>query len=675
MITSIHIPRTAPWLPPSLRLVPGPVRRTVRFTDAERKIFRRARKLRPSRWAEQHRVLTMSSLPGKWKNEVTPYLAGIMDASFFPSVREITIVAAPQTGKSEVVCNCLGIATDQDPGPVIVVFPDEKTSRENCRDRYQAMFRSSPKLRTYLTGFADDLTEEKIRLVHMPIYFGWARSASSMANKPCRYAVNDEVDKYTDGKRETSAILQTKNRLTTYDGDEKHWIISSPTVPAGPIWRSYLGAQVRFDYAVRCPVCSELQLMTFGQFKWPHKDEPGADGKCHSEDPEIIEAQRLARYECPLCLAKWNDYERDMAVRGGQWMARVETADAPPALGLPLFEYLKTVRPAKIAFQIPAWISRFVSLSKTAACFLRGLTDADEFKNFCNKHKAMPWEMKVISKNAEQVLAARCDLPPQTVPDTAIALTAGVDVQLHGFWYVVRAWAPDLTSWLIHYGFLATWADVEQLLFETAYPVAGHPDRTFRIFRACVDTGGSRKFEDMTMTEETYFWLLKNRGRRGMSLWGTKGASHTLPGFLSLGNGIIATPSGKKLPEALRLINVDTDKGKDQYHYRLKLASDGDTRELPGAGFLHAGTGVDYSAQILAEEKQIDEKKRELWVNPHNRPNHLLDAEILAAACVEMEFPGGGLRILAEAVKRQQDASSAAAPAKKKTKSSEYRRW
>ncbi|MBN1224406.1 MAG: phage terminase large subunit family protein, partial [Candidatus Aminicenantes bacterium] len=112
--------------------------------------------------------------------------------------------------------------------------------------------------------------------------------------------------------------------------------------------------------------------------------------------------------------------------------------------------------------------------------------------------------------------------------------------------------------------------------------------------------------------------------------------------------------SGKKLPEALRLISVDSQKAKDQFHYRLNMAVKEETRDLPGAGFLHSGVGDDYIAQILAEEKQLDEKGREAWVNVHQRPNHLFDAEILAAACVEMEFPGGGLRLIAEYLKEQE---------------------
>lgn len=645
---TIHIPNDTPWLPPALRHTTEPVRYTFRFSSAERKILRKRKKIPASKWCEQHRVVTMSVLPGKWKNEITPYLVGIMDASFFSSVREIVICAAPQTGKSEAVNNCIGYAIDRSPGPAIMVYPDEKTSDTNSEDRLQAMITSSRRLRSYTTGFEDDLSKKRIKLQHMPIYFAWARSAASLANRPCKYAVNDEADKYpvTAGKRETSPILLTKARLITYEGQEKHWILSSPTIESGPIWKAFIAAQVRFDYWVECPACGKLQKMKFGQIKWARKTEPAEDEKYHSEDPETVETEKLAWYECSHCLAEWSDYDRDRAVRYGRWQDR--------KTGMELFEYLNEFRPAKIAFHVPSWISRFVPLAKVAAAFLRGLTNLEKFKDFHNKHKAEPWKQIVISKDEDQILKARCELPPQIVPQEAIALLCGIDVQLHGFWFVVRAWAADLTNWNIHYGFLATWDDVEKLLFETNYPVADS-DRSMRIFRAAVDTGGGKKYKDMTMTEETYFWLIKNRGRGGVALWGTKGSSMNLPGMLSLGNTITMTPAGKKLAGGLRILSVDTEKAKDQYHHRLGLAAKG----LPRGAYLHAETGTDYAAQILAEEKQITEKGREEWVNIHQRDNHLLDCECLAAACAEMEFPGGGIRLIAEHLKQQKTQPAA----------------
>ena len=274
--------------------------------------------------------------------------------------------------------------------------------------------------------------------------------------------------------------------------------------------------------------------------------------------------------------------------------------------------------------------------------------------------------MVLISRNDQQILAARCELPDQVVPATAVALTAGIDVQQHGFWFVVRAWAPDLTNWLVHYGFLPTWKAVEKLLFENVYPVDGEPERTLKIFRACVDTGGTGKYEDMTMTEETYFWIVKHKYLGALELWGTKGSSTAMPGMLSLGNEIIATHSGKKLPNGLRILMLNSAKLKDQYHSRLALAADVETRDLPAAGFLHKDTGNDYVQQIIAEEKRQDDKTgHESWVNTHGRANHLFDAEVLAGACSDAMFPGGGLMLMAGYIQKQQQAVPHQEPVKK----------
>jgi len=639
---AVRIDRSRPWVPETLRQAAGKVRLRVVFSEAEKKIFRKLKKIPVSRWAERYRYVTMSVLPGRWKNEITPYLAGIMDASWHPAVQTVILCKSPQVGGTEAMLNCLGYAIDRDPGPALCIYPDELTGKENSQDRIQPMIKGSPRLRGYLTGVDDDSTSLRINLKHMPIYIAWARSAARLANKPIRYLLFDEVDKYpaTAGKRETDPISLGEARTITYRFNRKIWKISTPTTETGNIWRALTTeAQLVFDFWVRCPACGTEQKMEFRQIKWPRAAEPGPDGKHHSEDPAVIEAEKLAWYECPACLAQWNDYERDAAVRAGGWRDRAEGLKLPEALG--------RKRPVRIGFHLPSWLSPFVSLSEIASAFLRGLSDINKFKDFHNKHLAEPWKLTVVSGSAEQVLAARCPLPAQVVPEEAIRLTCGVDVQQHGFWFVVKAWAANGTSWTIHYGFLQTWEEVEELVFETAWPV-GETGRTMKIFRCCVDTGGGEKFEDMTMTEETYLWLLRNRGRGGVALWGTKGSSAALPGMLRLGNEILATPRGRKLPAGLRILSVDTAKAKDQFHYRLKLAANAQTRELPGAMFLHRDTGMDYAAQILAEEKQLDERGREEWVNVHHRPNHLLDAEILAAACVEMEFPGGGLRLLAE---------------------------
>jgi len=642
-IQTVHIPRSAPWLPPTLLSNPSEIRHHVRFSDAEKRVFRKHKKIPVSKWAEMYRYVKMSVLPGRWKNSTTPYLAGIMDASMDPAVQTIIICKPPQWGGTEGVLTCIGYAIDRAPGPVMMVYPDELTGKENNQDRIKPMLEESPRLRSYLTGADDDKGMLRINLTNMPLYIAWARSAARLANKPIRYIVFDEIDKYPDtaGRREADPISLGEKRTTTYRYNRKIWKVSTPTIETGNIWKALTTeAQVIFDYFVTCPFCGHHHKMEFKNIEWEHEKEPGPDGKCHSLPPEEIEAGKLAWYKCPQCEAMWTDYDRDRAVRNGKWRSRGD--------GIELYEYLRVKRPLKIGFHSPSWVSPFVSLAEIAAAKLRGDSDISKKKDFYNNHKVEPWKLNIISKDEATILAAKTDLPPQTIPESAIALTCGIDVQKHGFWFVVRAWSAVLTSWLVHYGFLETWDDVEKLLFDSAYPVMD-TGRSMRIFRACIDTGGGEKYDNMTMTDETYFWLIKNRGRGGVAVWGTKGASNPLPDKLRIGGDILSTNSGKKLPAAIRIIQVDTHRMKDHYHYCLGLASVADTRHLPGAAFLHSGVGSDYAAQILAEEKQATEKGGEEWVNIHQRPNHLLDADILSFLGAEMTFPGGGLRLIAYA--------------------------
>ena len=167
-------------------------------------------------------------------------------------------------------------------------------------------------------------------------------------------------------------------------------------------------------------------------------------------------------------------------------------------------KYLETYHPKKIGFHLPAWISYFVTLSESAAAFLRGLNNRTKMKDFRNNSAAEPWqEYEVLAKQEDtQILECKADFAPQTIPESAVALTAGVDLHKAGFPYVVRAWAKDFTSRNIDHGHLGSWNDLEQPLFNTEYPVE-NSSRTMRIWRAGLDTGGGE-------VQERYF--LNGRG-------------------------------------------------------------------------------------------------------------------------------------------------------------------
>jgi phage terminase large subunit GpA-like protein len=270
------------------------------------------------------------------------------------------------------------------------------------------------------------------------------------------------------------------------------------------------------------------------------------------------------------------------------------------------------------------------------------LGDPKKLQGFANSTLGEHWKITVIKSSESELLKARTDLEPQTVPGSAVAITAGIDPQKYGFWFTVRAWARDYNSWLIHYGFLTHWAEVEQLLFETHYPIVGTEGKTKGIWRACLDTGGGKGQYDFdpSMTEQAYWWLRDNAIGKGCTVYGTKGATRPLAGKIHVGKMLDQTPSGQPLPGGIRLIHLNTDDLKDMYHFRLQNAVDGDAQ----AAYLHKETGTDYAKQILAEEKILNEKGLQEWIRI-KQDNHYLDCECMTMVAADPEFYGGGINL------------------------------
>ncbi|MDE6735529.1 MAG: phage terminase large subunit family protein, partial [Desulfovibrio sp.] len=244
------------------------------FGRGERAVLRHRAPIPASQWAERHRVVHESSRKGPWRKLVTPYSVGIMDAAFYPSVRVESIIKCPQSGATEAVHNCVGYTIDRAPGPVLYVYPDEATARENAQDRIIPMLRSSPRLREYLTGTSDDMGSLRIKMSHLTIYMAWSGSAARLGNKPIRYLVLDELDKYQGTKREAAAEALAEKRVITWGSRAIIWKLSTPTVVDGPIDRAFKASEARFRFHVVCPHCGCELLMDFEHIGWPEKTDP-----------------------------------------------------------------------------------------------------------------------------------------------------------------------------------------------------------------------------------------------------------------------------------------------------------------------------------------------------------------------------------------------------------------
>lgn len=630
-------PKLANWFPEELEAARPPDEITV------------------SQWAERNRVLSRhTAIKGPYSLEMVPFLAPIMDACNNPDVDEVVCVKSAQIGGTDgLLCNTIGYYCDQEPSSILIVLADQETAQYVGAEKIEPMFMDSPSLLRLYDPKTFNANEIKT-MNGGYISIGWASSVSKLGSKPIRIVICDEIDKpgYYAASKEASALSLCRERTNTFpEGFKKHIFFSTPTVEEGNVTAELLSCDVIFDWHVPCPSCGQFQPLRWSAdplyaYGFTEGQYRGDDGELHKFGGVVWEGGSeathddilaTARYRCGECGYLMDDIEKNEAVRRGKMVPRGEISGRERKIGFHVNRVYSLFDGGKITRIVQAWVSaqKYVGPEKQR-----------QIQGFLNSTLAEPWKQVIVKAESSKILQARCNLPPMIIPDEAVALTCAIDNQKAGFWFVVRAWARDFTGWMIHYGFLPTWDDVDSLIFRNSYSTADG-QRSLRIWRAAIDTGGGAKDEgEMSMTEETYWWLLKN-ANRGVRLWGTKGSSHSLSGgYFRPGEEILKTPSGKRLPPQFRIILIDTDAMKDAYHYGITQAIEGG----PHALYLHSETGNDYAAQIMAEEKRIDQKSHaEEWVRV-KRDNHLLDAEVLAVALAHPQWVGGGVNL----VQRQQ---------------------
>lgn len=563
---------------------------------AERRVCEPPSAADPAQWAEKFRTVFAGERAGRpWRNDYTPYLTFPMQVLAWPSVRRVNLCFVPQSGKTQIGLNFVGWVADCHPAPVLWVMPDEDASKKSYDKRLNPLFTKTERLRGLLTGRARDMGYGGIKLANgFDLTLGSAKSVSSIASDSIRFVIEDETDKYGDfAGKEASPISLIEERTRSYSNTSTIIKMCTVTTPTGVIWQALESeSDVVFDYFARCPhpLCGSFQLMKFEQINFRGID-----------DPREMERTRAARYVCEDCGSEWDDRLRNQAVAGGEWRARHDV----PA-------------PTSVGFHLPAWNSRFVSLSECAAAALHGKTSPIKKQHFVTQICCLPWE-DVVRDPDEDRLRELVDpeLSPGTVPEGVIALTLAVDMQKTHFAYSVMAHAvrPVRRSWIIDYGEVGSWSELDTIL-TTTWPMSG--GGKMGIWRGGLDTGGGQAEDGVwSRTEEAYLWLQdpKRRGR----MFGLKGASRPMQKPIARTEVDVLPKSKRKLAHVVELRTIDTTYFKDMVDERV---NDPETGRLL---HFHAQTGADYLRQLTAERKVRDAKGRVSWETKGSRANHQWD--------------------------------------------------
>jgi len=541
-----------------------------------------------SEWAEKYRVLDSKSaaIPGKWNNEVTPYLVDIMNEFNNVETEEIIFVKPTQVGGTEALQNMVGYVVMQDPSPCMIVYPTDTLAESVSENRLQPMFKNSPELKKRFKE--NESSKLELQFEGMYITLSGANSPSSLASKPIRFLFLDEVDKYPGAsKKEADPIKLARERTKTFP-NRKIFMTSTPTLKTGQIWKAKESADVVKHYKVPCPHCGEYIELQFKQLKWPNDE-----GMSYADRAEF------AYYVCQECGGIITDQHKPQILRYGRWEIVKQ----------------RTQFPRKVCYWINTLYSPFVRFSEIAKEFLSTKDDPEDFQNFVNSWLAEPWEDTKLKTNADLVLERQTDYEEFEVPDWAILLTGGVDVQETSLYWTIRAWGPYLTSQNIAHGQALSFREIEEIMNAEYKKANGE----VHLVNLCAIDSGDQ-------TDEVYDFCADN------SEWAipVKGVSNTYFHFkISTINKVTSKAHGT------RLLLVDGGKYKDMIASRMARPNG------RGSWMVFKGCDREYAEQVTAEHK-VKVKTRggrevETWApKTTHADNHYLDAEVYCMAAADV---------------------------------------
>lgn len=412
------------WLPPAPP-------RTYSLFPGEQLAFRAGTGKMGAAWAEGNRHVHVTPIPGPWHNSVAPHLVDIMDTFAEEHFQHGTIAGGSQGGKTDLLHNCIGMVSDNAPGPALLVMQDQATGGDTITDRLIPMFRDTPTLRKLRTKNPDDMGRQRIRLRNgMVIYLAWSNSEGRLASKPIRYLFRDEIDLWP-----LSALKKSYARTRAFKHSRKIMDACTCSTVDGAVWQAQNHAQECREYYAKCPYCGHEQTLKFAGIRW-------ADGII---DPNQLSSNGSAWYECEECQHKWDEYDRDDAVKAGRWKRREDK--------------IVHLRPSSVWWHVPPMLSQFVFFNEIAQAYLTTLTEPtiENLKYFYNDCLGLPLpedsEGETIKE--KELYARREHYAPEgsdwRVPMQACVITADVDVQSNRLECEVVAWGPGHESWGIEY--------------------------------------------------------------------------------------------------------------------------------------------------------------------------------------------------------------------------------
>lgn len=554
--------------------------------------WRPPKRMSLSEWADEYAFLSAesSAKEGRWRT--LSYQRGIMDAMTDPTIERLVFMKSARVGYTKMLNNLVGYHIHQDPCSIMVVQPTIEDAEGYSKEEIAPMLRDTKCLRGLVADAKSRDANNTIRNKSFPggiLGMVGANSPGGFRRVSRRVVLFDEIDGYPPSAGAEGDQIKLGIRRTEHFWNRKIIMGSTPTVDGVSRVQKAFEETDKRRYFVPCPHCDSFQFLKWENLKWPNRQP------------------MKAGYVCEECGGFIEHSQKYDMLEHGQWRATAE--------GLP----------GVAGFHIWAAYSYSPNASwgQLASEWVEAQGNTEALKTFVNTVKGEVWKDKGQSVSDEILYQRQQEREwdydgTKLLPEGALLLTNGVDVQPDRLELETIGWGLGQESWSIDYRVIMGDPNgplVWQLLDNYLATEFQHPTGVrLRAARTFVDTGGSS-------TKAVYDYVA---ARADVGVFGIKGRGGD--GLPAVGN-----PSKTDLSK-VPIVPLGTFTLKDTVYGSLAI-------EEPGPGYCHFPKRYDqkFYKGLTAEEVRVKTNKKGFpvreWFKVRER-NEQLDCRAYGTAAM-----------------------------------------
>lgn len=408
----------------------------MNLVEAAARLAWRPPDIRPVwQWAEDNYTVPVSSMPGLWRADNSPWVKKLMEVFPDNRVKVITVLCSAQSSKTETMLAILSWIIAEDPSPTMWVTSNEEEALKFWTERMEPSLRNCPPVAAQLPQDRSHFKNQEIHFPTMTLEVIGANAPSKLQSRPRRFLLLDEVRNW----KNKGALAMVSKRVRTF-WNSRIVLLTCPDRVKDETHLSFLeGTQYR--YHVPCPSCSMKAPLKWANLKWDTNEETKPGG--------IWNFRKLAetiRYRCPHCGAEHKDnpiLRRKMAMEG-EWVSH--NPNAP--------EHLVSFTWSAMLPTWVRWANLLEEFLQAQAALEHG--NHEPLKVFINESLGEPWEDHYKFARTEGYIDQRLsDYDPTAPWDREARRFLSIDVQGAGgrhFYWIVRAFAPGGDSRLVSFG-------------------------------------------------------------------------------------------------------------------------------------------------------------------------------------------------------------------------------